>query len=51
MRSFSWELIECNATRELRFNYAKSLMTEPYTSDIEKATLSSFGGAECKYGE
>ena len=45
------ELIECNATRELRFNYAKSLLTEPYTSDIERATLSSFGGVECKYGE
>jgi hypothetical protein len=45
------ELIECNATRELQFNYAKSLMTEPYTSDIEKNILSTFGGVECKYGE
>lgn len=45
------ELIECNATREHLFNYAKSLMTEPYTSDIEKNTLGVYGNFECKYGE
>ena len=45
------ELIECNANREHQFNYAKSFMTEPYTSDIEKATLRTVGGVKCKYGE